>query len=48
MDSYKITVYFYDGTRQVLKDDTDTDLYSLCRAVDKCEIKAFKVELKKI
>lgn len=45
MSNYKITVYWNDGTHGVLKDDS-VDLYSLCRSVDKCEIKEFKVALK--
>lgn len=42
---YRITVIFHDGHREILE---DLDLYALTRALDKCEIKSFKVQLRPI
>ena len=42
---YKVTLTLNSGQRQVLKEDDDWDFYMLTRALDKCEIKAFTVEL---
>ncbi len=41
---YKITITFYDGTREVWR-HTHLNDYELSRAIDKCEIKSYKVEL---
>lgn len=41
-DMYKVTIVWHDGTKTVT-DECDT--YSLIRALEKCEIKSFKVEL---
>lgn len=46
MDTYKVTLTNNDGTRKVLSKGTDWDFYELQRMLDKCEIKAFKVELR--
>lgn len=46
MDTYKVTLTNNDGTRKVLPKGTDWDFYGLQRMLDKCEIKAFKVELR--
>lgn len=42
---YKITVIHHDGHPEILE---ELDLYALTRALDKCEIRSFKVELKPI
>jgi len=42
---YKVTLTLNNGQRHVLKEDDDWDFYALTRMLDKCEIKAFKVEL---
>lgn len=39
---YKVTIEWYDGTKKVTD---ECDLYSLMRALEKCEIKSFKVEI---
>ena len=42
---YKVTITHIDGHRQVLKEDDDWDFYLLTRMLDKCQIKAFSVQL---
>ena len=46
MDMYKVTLTHSNGTKEVLPKGTDWDFYGLQRMLDKCEIKAFKVELR--
>jgi hypothetical protein len=46
MDMYKVTLTHNNGKTEVLPKDTDWDFYGLQRMLDKCEIKAFKVELR--
>lgn len=41
---YKVTITFYDGKKQTLKDE-DWDLCGLMQAIDKCDIKSFTIEL---
>lgn len=41
---YKISLSFSDGSRDIYKTD-DPNLYGLMTALDKCEIKSFKIEL---
>lgn len=42
---YKVTICRNDGKKQTLKESDDWDFYGLTRALDKCEIKSFTVEL---
>lgn len=42
--SYKITIVYNDGTRESAKENC-VNTYGLMRALEKCEIKSFKVEL---
>lgn len=43
---YKITIVHYDGRRESYKTEPgDPNLYGLMRALEKCEIKSFKIEL---
>lgn len=42
---YKITIGYNDGSREIVRHTQILDTYGLTRAVDKCEIKYFRVEL---
>lgn len=42
--SYKITIVYNDGIRKSFKEDF-VNAYGLMTALEKCEIKSFKVEL---
>lgn len=46
MDTYKVTLTYYNGKAEILPAGTEWDFYGLQRMLDKCEIKAFKVELR--
>lgn len=46
MDTYKVTLTYNNGKTEVLSAETEWDFYRLTRMLDKCEIKAFKVELR--
>lgn len=42
--NYKVTIVFNDGSRTSEKVEMP-NTYDLMRALDKCEIKSFKIEL---
>lgn len=46
MDTYKVTLTYNNGKTEVLSAEIEWDFYGLTRMLDKCEIKAFKVELR--
>ena len=42
---YKITIAHNDGSREIIKSFGAVNHYGLIRALEKCEIKWYKVEL---
>ena len=42
---YKITIANHDGSREILKTQEPPNHYGLIRALEKCEIKWYKIEI---